>query len=216
MISPNQFLFNDRTDAGQKLGQFLKTKKFENPVILALPRGGVIIADEIAKLLQVPMDVVVSRKIGAPGHPEFGIGAISEDGSSLINPSVSSYIELESPVIQEIIDKEKIELGRRIKTYRGGHALPEMNGKTVIVIDDGLATGVTAAAAGKFLRSLHPEKLILAVPLGPDDVNPEVKANYDEIICLYELKNMMSVGMWYNHFLQVEDEEVMRVLKKYH
>lgn len=216
MISSLHTLYKDRSEAGRRLGEVLKTKRFENPVLLALPRGGVIIADEVAKILRVPLDVVVARKIGAPGHPEFGIGAISEDGSTLINPSVSEYVQAASTLIKDTIDKEKIELERRVKAYRGGHPLPDMRGKTVIVTDDGLATGVTAAAAAKFLRSLHPDKIILAVPLGPNDLNPDVDANYDEVICLFEIENMMSVGMWYDQFSEVEDSEVMSVLKKYH
>jgi putative phosphoribosyl transferase len=217
MNSSLNYLFKDRSDAGQRLGELLKTKKIIDPILLALPRGGgVVVGDEIAKMLHVPLDVVISRKIGAPGHPEFGIGAVSEDGSTLLNPSVSKFLDPQSAAIAKTISLEKIELNRRVKSYRGGQSLPDMKGKTVVVIDDGVATGVTAAAAAKFLKSLHPQKIILAVPLGPEDINPDVKDNFDEVICLYELKDMISVGQWYEQFSQVEDKQVLNVLNKYH
>ncbi len=210
------YLFVDRENAGKKLGHALEYLKDDKPVILALPRGGVIIADEVAKILNVPIDVVISRKIGAPGHPEFGIGAISEDGKPSFNKDVMSYYKPEERLLNGLIKKETHELKRRVKLYRGGHKLSGLENKTIIVVDDGLATGVTAISAANYLKTFHPKKLILAVPVGPSAINPELNEAYDEIICLQLLRNLRSVGEWYLSFNQVEDEEVLNILKKYH
>lgn len=208
-------LFRDRRDAGKKLARTLAEISLDNPVILALPRGGVTVADEVAQILEVPIDVVIARKIGAPGQPEFGIGAICEDEIPSFNPTIAHSFLPDSLEVQHIIKHEKSELKRRVELYRQGKPLPNMEGKSIVVIDDGYATGVTAIAAGKFLRTLGPKKLILAVPVGPEDIH---RANdvYDEVICLHVLPNLSSIGLWYDEFGQVEDEEVLDILSKYH
>ena len=209
-------LFYDRRDAGKKLATILKKENLEDAVILALPRGGVVVADEVAKVLHLPMEVVIARKIGAPGHPEYGIGALSENSIPSFNSSVQGYFDLSSPAIRATIQDETEELKRRIELYRHGNALPDMKDKKVIIIDDGLATGATAVAAAKFLRTLHPKELILAVPVGPSDVGRDVEESYDRIICPHALANLRGVGLWYDNFDQVEDEEVLEILQTYH
>lgn len=209
-------LFRDRIDAGKKLGHFLKEQNFSDAIILALPRGGIVVADEVARELHLSLDVVIARKIGAPGHPEYGIGAISENNVPTFNSSVMNLFDFSAPEIKEIIEEESEELKRRVELYRGGHALPSIKGKTVIVIDDGLATGATATAAAKYLRTCGPKELILAVPVGPSDPGQDVVNSYDRIICLHSLANLRGVGLWYDDFTQVEDEEVLRILKGYH
>lgn len=209
-------LFQDRRDAGKKLANILKQEDLEDIVILALPRGGVVVADEVAKELHLPLEVVIARKIGAPGHPEYGIGALSENNIPSFNSSVTGYFDPESPAIQATILEESEELKRRVELYRQGKALPDMEDKKVLVIDDGLATGATAVAAAKFLRSLHPRELVLAVPVGPLDVGSDVREAYDRIICPHPLSNLRGVGLWYENFDQVEDEEVLTILQTYH
>lgn len=205
-------LFKDRRDAGKKLAHALKKWSSKDTLLLALPRGGVTVADEVARELNLPLDVVIARKIGAPGQPEFGIGAISEDLKPIFNPSIIDSYLPDSEEVKDIIRREKGELKRRTELYRHGKMLPEMKDKTIIVIDDGYATGVTAIAAGNYLRSLHPKKLILAVPVGPEDIH---RANryYDEVICLHVLPNLSSIGLWYDEFGQVEDHEVLEILE---
>lgn len=213
-LKEERMIFRNRTEAGRKLAQALKKHDFKDPVILGLPRGGVVLASEVARTLHVPVGVVMARKIGAPGHEEYGIGAVSEDETAIFNPEVLSYFDPRSPEIQKIVADETLELQRRIALYREGKSLPSLSGKTAILVDDGIATGVTAAAAGKFVRSLHPERVVLAVPVGPINIGSFVKENFDEIICLHALHNFRGVGTWYEDFNQVVDDEVMKILSR--
>lgn len=206
------WIFKDRKDAGEKLGAKLSEREWNNPVVLGLPRGGVVVAHEVARHLGTPLNVVIARKIGAPGHPEYGIGAISEDEKPLFNPEAAGSFNVHGPAVIETVMQEKEELRRRISFYRGDSALPDLKGRTVLLIDDGLATGVSAAAAGKFLRSLNPAQVILAVPVGPRFVGELVAEQFDEIICLYRPENFFGVGQWYDDFSQTEDEEVIAIL----
>jgi len=210
------FFFENRIDAGRQLGQTLAKLRLTRPLILALPRGGVVVGDEVAKILHAPMDVVISRKIAAPGHPEFGIGSLSEDEKPHFKAEYLNYFNLKDGLKDFMILEEKAELRRRIELYRGGKPLADMSGKTIVVVDDGLATGVTAEAAASYLRTLNPAKLILAVPVGPTEISPKLKNSFNQIVCLRSLEDLQSVGMWYREFKQVEDSEVLEVLQKYH
>jgi putative phosphoribosyl transferase len=215
MLSHN-FKFIDRSDAGRKLGERLLVRAFKEPMILALPRGGVPVAEEVARILGGSLDIVVARKIGAPGHEEFGIGALSEDEVPQFNQSIMSYFNVTGTEVSTIVRAETEELRRRIAHYRKGRELPDMRGRTVILIDDGLATGATAAAAGEFLRSLQPKQIIFAAPVCPEDVGAEVREIFDEIICLQRPRNFQAVGLWYEDFRQVDDEEVISILDHHH
>lgn len=209
----NTYLFKDREDAGKILARILQKKNYQNPFILGLPRGGVILAASAASALHAPFDVVISRKIGAPGHQEYGIGAISEDEIPYFSPENLPRVEVQAQAVKTIVEDETNELRRRVKLYRHGHHLSSLSEHTVIVVDDGLATGVTAIAAGKYLRKLQPLKLVLAIPVAPDMYSPEIKKIYDEVVCPHFIENMSSVGLWYREFSQVDDREVVAALK---
>jgi putative phosphoribosyl transferase len=209
------FFFEDRADAGRRLGLTLAELHLSAPVILALPRGGVIVGDEVARILRAPMDVVVARKIAAPGNPEFGIGAISEDEIPHFNSDYLDYLLIDQAIREFLVREESAELRRRVALYRGGARLADLSGRTIVVVDDGLATGVTAEAAGSYLRTLNPGRLILAVPVGPTELGPNLRKSFDQIVCLKSLGDLQSVGKWYRDFEQVEDPEVLEVLRKH-
>ena len=209
-------MFQNREDAGRKLAYFLDPLHLESPVVLALPRGGVPVAAEVAKHLGTELDIVVARKLGAPEYPEFGIGAISEDELPLFSQDAQPYLLYQKRKVFEGVASEIAELRRRIARYRDAHALPPVKGRTVLLIDDGIATGVTAAAAAKFLRSLGPQKIIMAAPVGPRERNPWLEKYFDEVICLERPEGFRAVGNWYHDFTQVEDDEVARILKQFH
>lgn len=209
-------MFKDREDAGRQLADEILKRGIHHPILLALPRGGVSVAHEAARKLKTAFDVVVARKIGAPGQPEFGIGAISEESTATFNPGASHSFDLEGKEVRETIERESQELQRRLSHYRHGRKLPVLEGETVILIDDGLATGATARAAGLFLKTKNPKRLILAVPVVPADIDPSLEEIYDEIICLKKPSEFRAVGLFYDDFSQVEDAEVLSILRQHH
>lgn len=210
------FTYSDRVHGGKVLSELLLERHLDNPVILALPRGGVPVAREIAEALHVSLDVLIVRKIGAPFNPEYGIGALCEDLNPLFNAGELLSLEDLDEEVKQIIEEEKVELKRRVIAYRGIRKLPELKNKIVILVDDGLATGVSAAAAGRFLKMKGAKEVILAVPVGPRSVTELLTRDIDEIICPYRPPNFSAIGSWYRHFNQVSDEEVLTILRHYH
>jgi putative phosphoribosyl transferase len=210
------FIYRDRTHAGKVLAEIIQEHGINQPVILALPRGGVPVAKEIADRLGLPLDVLIVRKIGAPFNTEYGIGALCEDLRPLLKAGDMLHLEHLQNEVNTIIEKEKKELQRRIKHYREQRDIPDVKDKTVLLVDDGLATGVTAAAAGRFLHFKGAKDVILCVPVGPKDMSELLRANIDEIICLYKPDNFFSIGSWFSDFTQVSDKEVTSILKRYH
>ncbi len=206
------FKYRHRAHAGQVLGEIILEKRILDPIILALPRGGVPVAAEISSLLHIPFDVLIVRKIGAPFNPEYGIGAISEDLNPLMQAGEFIPVEHLDDDVLDIIADEKKELLRRTKLYRGERKLPQVKNRNVLVVDDGLATGITAAAAGRFLKQLGAKSVILGVPVGPSLYHEYVTKYVDEIICPLKPRHFSSVGEWYMEFGQVSDEEVIRYL----
>lgn len=205
-------MFKNRVEAGQKLAEALK--KFNNSpntVILALPRGGVVVGYEVAKILNLPLDIVVPRKIGAPGDPEFAVGAITETGEMILNEEVFGISE---DYLKNEAEKEKQEAGRRLKLYRGSRPPLNLKNKAVILVDDGLATGLTMRAAIASVKKMKAKKIIVAVPVIPPDAVELIKKEADEIIYLGAPLLFGAVGAFYKEFGQTTDEEVIDLLKK--
>jgi len=207
-------IFKDRQDAGYQLAQKLLKFKSENPVIVALPRGGVVTGYEVAKILDAPLDVMIIRKLGAPFQPELGIGAIAPNDVSILNLDAIKFLGISKNEMEEIIRRETIEMHRRIKLYCGDFPQLNLSGKTVIIVDDGLATGVTAGVAVLAIKHMVPEKIILAVPVSPVDTANKFREEIDEFICLQEPPDFFAVGQYYYNFDQVTDEEVISLLNR--
>jgi putative phosphoribosyl transferase len=208
-------MFKDRGDAGVQLASRLKEYKNQKDVlVLALPRGGVATGYEIARLLNVPLDVVIVRKIGFPGQLEFGIGAISETGTVVLNELTISTYDVPKDYIEHEISRQKEEISRRVKLYRKGGKLPDLEGKTVILTDDGVATGGTMKTAIATLRQEKLNKLIVALPVAPPTVADKIKQMVDEFICIETPFDFMAVGSYYYDFTQVSDEEVVELLQR--
>jgi|SRR5579883_1485970 putative phosphoribosyl transferase len=207
-------LFKDRTAAGQFLGSALSAYA-NNPdvLVLALPRGGVPVAFEIAQMLNAPLDVFMVRKLGVPGQKELAMGAIASGDTQVLNEDIVRDFSLSQVVINQVAAKEKQELERRERLYRGNRPFPTLNKRTVILVDDGLATGATMQAAILSLQKHQPAKIVVAVPVAAPQTCEELKAKVDEIICAKTPSPFYSVGLWYNKFPQTTDEEVCHLLK---
>lgn len=209
-------LFADRSDAGRQLALRLEEYKKTQPLVLALPRGGVVVGYEVATYLHAPLEVIVSRKVGIPYNPELGIGAVSEEGVLLLNTKTLSELTIPVKETERVITREEKELTRRIELYRGGKSLPTFEGKTVILVDDGVATGVTAQAAIKVIRKHTPRKLVCAVPICARDTSRIIAREVDAFICLHSPDFMQAIGLYYKNFKQVTDEEVVDLLTRSH
>lgn len=205
--------FADRADAGRVLARSLGCYAHrEDVVVLALPRGGVPVAHEIARELNAPLDVFMVRKLGFPGHEEFALGAIASGGVRVLNPKAFQIADFSDEQINQIAAKELQELHRREQSYRGNRPLLELHGKTVILVDDGLATGSTMRAAVQALRLLAPKRIVVAVPVGSADACEMLSREADEVLCAKVPEPFQSVGEWYLDFQQTSDEQVHELL----
>ncbi len=204
--------FADRSDAGRRLAQQLMPLRAERPVVVALPRGGVPVAYEISAALEAPLEVLAVRKLGAPHNPEFGIGAVAEDGTGVLDRDAIAALGVGEDQLEAILEREAAELRRRVELYRRGRPRLDLEDRTVIVVDDGIATGVTDAAALRALRSMEPRKLVLAVPVCAPESAARLARDADQMICLQQPELFYGVGHWYHDFSQVSDEEVLALL----
>jgi putative phosphoribosyl transferase len=206
-------LFKDRSEAGRELAARLQHYAGHADVlVLALPRGGVPIGYEVARALHAPMDVFVVRKLGVPGHEEFAMGAVASGGVRVLNEQVVNVLGIPDYVIDAVAGWEEQELERRERTYRGNRPLPDARRKTVILVDDGLATGSTMLAAVKALRQLKPARIVVAVPVASPDTCELLKEEVDEVVCAVTPEPFYAVGLWYQDFSQTSDEEVRELL----
>ncbi len=205
--------FSERTQAGKLLaGALGEYRSRRDVIVLGLPRGGVLVAHEIAKGLNVPLDVFVVRKLGAPGQEELAMGAIASGGVQVLDDDLIQQLEIDPEQLDRILQVERLELARRERLYRGGRQLPDLAGKTVILADDGLATGSTMRAALRAVRQLGPSRVVVAVPVAAVDAYEEFRAAADEVACLSTPEPFESVGSWYEDFTQTTDEEVKALL----
>ena len=204
--------FRDRRDAGARLAQRLLGLRDRRPVVIALPRGGVPVAHEIATALGAPLDVLAVRKLGAPQNPELGIGAVAEDGTGVVDQGTAAAIGVSDKQLRAILDRESAELRRRVALYRGDRAALDLEGRTVIVVDDGAATGLTDLAALRAVRRKGPAHVVLAIPVSAPEVAVRLREEADEVVALLTPQSLDGVGRWYRDFSQVSDDEVLRLL----
>lgn len=210
--------FRDRHDAGrllaERLTEVLDPASLVDPLVLGLPRGGVPVAFEVARALDAPLDVFVSRKLGAPRQPELGIGAVAEGGVRVLDEATVRAVGATPEDLERITAREHAELERRVAHYRLGRSLPPLAGRDVIVVDDGLATGVTASAAVAALRATDAARVVLAVPVAAADTAAKLRADGVVVVSVIEPEDLRAVGRWYDHFEQTSDEQVLDLLAR--
>lgn len=207
--------FYDRSDAGKQLAERLKNYKGRAGVmVLGLPRGGVVVAYEVARALHLPLDVLIVRKIGVPWQPELAMGAIVESGGEFINQHLVAELNISREEINKVIQEEKKELSRRQVAYRGHRILPDLREKEIILVDDGLATGATMHAAVKALKETGVKKLIVAVPVAELETCRELRREVEECVCLLTPHPLYAIGEWYEEFGPTRDEEVIDLLSR--
>ena len=207
-------LLRDRREAGRLLAEMLTSYSGrDDVVVLGLPRGGVVVAFEVAKALNVPLDVFLVRKLGAPGQEELAVGAIASGGVRVMNSDVVDALGLSDSQIEAVAAREQVELERRERAYRGGAKPLDLVGKTVILVDDGLATGASMRTAIRSLKSHRPGRIVVAVPTAPRSTCIALKREVDEAICLMTPEPFYAIGQWYLDFSQTSDEEVVALLQ---
>jgi putative phosphoribosyl transferase len=205
----------NRTEAGRLLAEKLAAyADHPDALILALPRGGVPVGYEVAKALHLPLDVVIVRKLGTPGQEELAMGAITSGGVRLLNEQVVQALGISQEEIQAVATRERKELERRERLYRGRRAAFDVSGRTVILVDDGIATGTTMRVAITALKKLHPSHLVVAVPVAPSSTCEELGTEVEKVVCLLSPESFEAIGLWYDDFTQTSDQEVCDLLER--
>lgn len=206
-------LFSDRVDAGRRLVSALRGLVDKDAIVLAIPRGGVVVGYEVAKALEFPLDVIIPRKIGAPSNPELAIGAMTEDGTVLLDERLVEQLQVSDYYIKKESVAQKLEIQRRLKLYRGDFPYPSLANRDVILVDDGIATGSTMKAALASVRKRGAKTVVVAIPVGPPSTIAELEREADRVVCLHAPKSFYALGQFYRDFTQTQDEEVTRLLK---
>lgn len=207
-------IYQDRRDAGRRLGAALQSYSDVSPVVIGLVRGGVPVAAEVARVLQAPLDVLIVRKLGAPSNPEYGVGAIAEETVGIVNTEDIKWLRISQQEMQEIIDRERQEIDRRQRIMRGTYPALPVSGKTVILVDDGLATGMTARVAIKAMREREAVQVIFAVSVGAEATVRQIGDEADSVVCLQTPQDFRAVGSWYHDFRPTTDDEVLDILSR--
>jgi putative phosphoribosyl transferase len=205
-------LFRDRREAGRALAEVLRRERPADPVVLALPRGGVPVGREVASVLRAPLEVLVARKVGAPGEPEVGMGAVAEGGGIFVDRDLVSAAGVTERDLAARIAREREEVARRVRAYRGDRPLPALAGRTAIVVDDGVARGGTARAALRAVRALGPGRLLLAAPVIAGETIEDLRGEADRVVCVEAPLPFVAVGCWYEDFAQTGEDEVLAIL----
>lgn len=209
-------MFADRREAGRLLADRLAAIETAKPVVVALPRGGVPVGFEVARALAAPLDVLVVRKLGAPGNAELGVGAIAEGGSSVLDTAMARRVGMDQQALDATVEREMRELNRRVERYRAGRPPIDVRDATAIVVDDGLATGLTALAAVRALRAREARRIVVAVPVGAPESVAMVAREADEVVCHTIPRQLLAVGHWYRDFAPVPDDAVVAMLAQAH
>ena len=204
--------FEDRKDAGKRLSEALKGLTPTDGIVLAIPRGGVVVGYEIARELKLQLDVIIPHKLGAPDNPELAIGAITEDGTVILDENLITYMSVSNEYISEESERQKQEITRRLRLYRQDAPYPNIKERSVIIVDDGIATGSTMKAALASVKNQHAASVTVAVPVGPPSTIRELQCQADEVVCLFMPEYFQAIGQFYNDFSQTTDQEVIDLL----
>jgi len=205
-------MFADRAEAGRRLGALLEPLRDSGPVIVGMARGGVPVAREVARILEAPLDVVVVRKLGHPRQPELGLGALGEDGVRVVNEPLVHRLGVAASVVEEVTAREAVELDRRRRAYRGDRPPVALEGRVVVVVDDGLATGFTARAAVEVVRRRGARRVVVGAPVAAPEAVASLRSVADDVVCVETVGRLFGISEWYLDFAQVADEEVTRIL----
>ncbi|QQG48158.1 MAG: phosphoribosyltransferase [archaeon] len=209
----SKVLFKDRAEAGRRLAAALSEFKGQDVVVLAIPRGGVAVGSEVAGVLGAPLDVVVTRKIEAPGEPEYALGAVTQEGEVIMDRQAAESLGATKEYLDSQVRKKKAEVEERVRKFRGDRKFPVLEGKTVIIVDDGIATGSSVGAAVMSVKKRSPKMLVVAVPVAPPDAVETLSEDVDRVVCLERPTEFLSIGEFFGNFDQVEDEDVKRILE---
>jgi putative phosphoribosyl transferase len=208
-------LFRDRLEAGDELGACLEQYKGHDVLVLGIPRGGVPVAARVAKELGADLDVIVARKLGAPDQPELAIGAVTANGGRFLNEELIRQAQVDEGYVAKVTDTEMTEAHRREEKFRAGRPAARIQDRIVIIVDDGLATGATMRASVRSVRSRQPAKLVVAVPVGSREACAALRAEADEIVCLYQPELFWAVGLYYENFAPTLDDEVLDIMQQF-